>query len=83
MDVLSTLEKKIEDLIGLIKRQKEENSRLNSENIDLQDRIRQLEGSLLKEAKQVERDLKQERETTRQAVDELIKSIDELIESGG
>ncbi len=45
--------------------------------------MRQLEGSLLKEAKQVEHELTQERETTKQAVDDLIKSIDDLIESGG
>ena len=72
-----------ENLITLIKYQKEENSKLSKENVELKDQVRQLEGSLLKEAKQVEQELTQERETTRQAVDDLIKSIDDLIESGG
>jgi hypothetical protein len=83
MEMLSALEKKVENLITLIRHQKEENSRLKAENQGLGDQIRQLEGSLLKEAKQVEQELTDERETTRQAVDDLIKSIDELIESGG
>lgn len=83
MEALSALEKKIEDLIVLVKRQKEENSRLKAERQELDDKVRQLEGSLLKEAKQVERELTEERETTRQAVDDLIKSIDELIATGG
>ena len=83
MEMLSALEKKVENLITLIRHQKEENSRLNAKNQELTDQVRQLEGSLLKEAKQVEQELTDERETTRQAVDDLIKSIDELIESGG
>lgn len=83
MEVLSALEKKIETLIVLIKQQKEENSRLRAENQDLSDKVSQLQGSLLKEAKQVEKELTVERETTRRAVDDLLKSIDELMQSGG
>lgn len=83
MEMLSALEKKVENLITLIKRLKDESSRLSKENHELREQVRQLEGSLLKEAKQVEQELTEERETTRQAVDNLIKSIDELIESGG
>lgn len=83
MEMLSALEKKVENLIALIKRQKEESSRLNAENQELKDQVRKLEGSLLKEAKQVEKELTEEREATRQVVDDLIRSIDELIESGG
>ncbi len=83
MEVLSALERKIETLIALIKQQKEENSRLRAENQDLIDKVSQLQGSLLKEAKQVEKELTVERETTRRAVDDLIKSIDDLMQSGG
>lgn len=83
MEMLSALEKKVENLITLIKRLKDEGSRLGQENQELREQVRQLEGSLLKEAKQVEIELTEERETTRQAVDDLIKSIDDLIESGG
>lgn len=83
MEVLSALERKIETLIALIKQQKEENSRLRAENQDLTDKVSQLQGSLLKEAKQVEKELTVEREATRRAVDDLIKSIDELVQTGG
>ncbi|MFT6765338.1 MAG: regulator of replication initiation timing [Alteromonas naphthalenivorans] len=83
MEMLSALEQKVENLITLIRHLKEENLSLGSKNHELRDQVRQLEGSLLKEAKQVEKELTQERETTKQAVDNLIKSIDELIESGG
>ena len=83
MEMLSALEKKVENLITLIKRLKDEGSQLSKENQELREQVRQLEGSLLKEAKQVELELTEERETTKQAVDNLIKSIDDLIESGG
>lgn len=83
MEVLSALEKKVESLILLIKRLKEENLRLGNDNQGLREQVRQLEGSLLKEAKQVEKELTEERKVTQRAVDDLIKSIDELIESGG
>ena len=83
MEMLSTLEKKIESLITIIKKQKDETSQLKLKNAHLVDQVRQLESSLLKEAKQVEQELTKERETTRQAVDDLIKSIDDLIEVEG
>lgn len=83
MEMLSALEKKVENLITLIKRLKDEGSKLGKENQELREQVRQLEGSLLKEAKQVELELTEERETTKQVVDDLIKSIDDLIESGG
>jgi predicted RNase H-like nuclease (RuvC/YqgF family) len=83
MEMLSALEKKVENLITLIRHLKDENINLGKDNQELKDQVRQLEGSLLKEAKQVEHELTQERETTKQAVDDLIKSIDDLIESGG
>lgn len=89
MEMLSALEKKIESLILLIKQQKQENEKLLQENNlllakkeELENQVRQLEGSLLKEAKQVEKELTQEREATRQVVDDLIKSIDSLISAG-
>lgn len=82
MEILSALEQKIENLVGLIKRQKEEISILTLENQELKSRIGQLEAALLNETSKAEQDLKDERNSARQAVDELIKSIDELIEGG-
>ncbi len=82
MEVLSALEKKIELLVDYIKRLKEENAQLKTESQGLRDHIAQLEGSLLKENKQLEASLAKERALAQHAVDELIKNIDELIESG-
>lgn len=82
MEVLSALEKKIELLVDYIKRLKENNAQLKSESQQLRDHITQLEGSLLKENKQLEHALNKERSMAQRAVDELIKNIDELIESG-
>ncbi len=82
MEVLSALEKKIELLVDYIKRLKEDNAQLKSESQQLRDHITQLEGSLLKENKQLEHALNKERSMAQRAVDELIKNIDELIESG-
>lgn len=82
MEVLSALEKKIELLVDYIKRLKEENAQLKSESQQLRDHVTQLEGSLLKENKQLEYALNKERSMAQRAVDELIKNIDELIESG-
>lgn len=82
MEVLSALEKKIELLVDYIKRLKEENAQLKTESQGLRDHVAQLEGSLLKENKQLEASLSKERALAQRAVDELIKNIDELIESG-
>ena len=82
MEILSALEKKIELLVDYIKRLKEENAQLKTESQELRDHITQLEGSLLKENKQLETALHKERSLAQKAVDELIKNIDELIESG-
>lgn len=82
MEILSALEKKIELLVDYIKRLKEENAQLKTESQELRDHITQLEGSLLKENKQLETALHQERSLAQKAVDDLIKNIDELIESG-
>ena len=83
MEMLRALEQKIESLVELIKRQKEEAAKLVDENRELSSRISQLESALLHEAKKVELELKEERSATRQVVDELIKNIDDLIENGG
>jgi len=83
MEILHALEQKIESLVELIKREKEEAAKLSGENRELLSRINQLESALLHEAKKVELELKEERSATRQVVDELIKNIDDLIENGG
>ncbi len=83
MEMLRALEQKIESLVELIKRQKEETINLVDENRELSSRINQLESALLHEAKKVELELKEERSATRQVVDEIIKNIDDLIENGG
>ncbi len=82
MEILNALEKKIELLVDYIKRLKEENAQLRTESQELRDNIAQLEGSLLKENKQLENALNRERSLAQKAVDDLIKNIDDLIESG-
>ena len=82
MEILSALEQKIESLVGLIKRQKEELSCLTLENQELKSRVSQLETALLNETTKSEQELKNERSCARQAVDDLIKNIDALIDGG-
>lgn len=77
MEALSILEKKVSDLVELIKKLKEENAKLAEENLLLQEKIEALETSML----QGKEDDQQEKELAKAAIDSLIKSIDCLVES--
>ncbi len=77
--MIAALEKKIENLLGLVRKLKEENLSLKDENFLLKERIVLLEDSLLKDNKQFEQKLS----VTEQAVNDLLKSIDEIIENEG
>ena len=69
MKALGVLEKRVSDLLELIKRLKSENSKLKA-------MINSFEASMLKS----KQELDQEKELTKVAVDGLIKSIDSLVE---
>jgi len=78
MEKLGILEQKIESLIVLVKELKEENRCLATDRSSLKEKVTQLEGSLLKESEK----LREENETVRKTVDDLISDIDSLIEAG-
>lgn len=72
MEVLNVLEKKIANLIELIKELRLENSTLVENNLQLKDQIEKLQASLLERPEEIA--------LTKAAVDDLIKNIDFLIE---
>ena len=72
MEVLNVLEKKIANLIELIKELRLENSTLVENNVQLKDQIEKLQASLLERPEEIA--------LTKAAVDDLIKNIDFLIE---
>ncbi len=74
MEALSLLEKKISDLLELIKKLKTENSDLKEDNKKLNEKIDSLETVILKDKEELE----QEKELTKLVVDGLISSIDSL-----
>lgn len=75
-EVLSVLEKKIASLVELIKDLKTENARLVEEHAQLQTQNKSLQQALQEDSRRV----KQEKDVTRQVVDDLIKCIDSLVE---
>jgi hypothetical protein len=77
VDALSSLEKKVMDLLDSSRRLKSENIELAAKNQSLHEKIEALEMSMLKEKD----DLDQEKEITKMVVDGLLKSIDSLVES--
>ncbi len=79
LENLNLLEKKIAQLIELVKTEKALNAKLAEENSALNAQLEMVESSLLKEAKSIE-ELNQEREMTKLVVDELIGSIDRLVQ---
>ncbi len=79
LEQLQLLEKKVTQLIELVRDEKALNSQLVEEKNSLSARLDSLENSLLKETKSME-ELHQERMLTKVAVDELISSIDRLVE---
>lgn len=87
MEVLRVLEEKIAQLIeskkldrDLIERLKSENELLHQENVRLTGEIDRLENDALAMMTETTQELKQEREVTKIAVDELIHNIDALLD---
>lgn len=78
MEMLGVLEKKIENILGLVKELREVNTRLESDNSALRYKVSQLESSLLNESEK----LHEEYASARKTVDDLIADIDSLIEAG-
>lgn len=76
MKALSVLENKVSDLLELVQKLKEENSKLMLDNEKLSSTIEDFEASML----QTKQELNQEKELTKVAIDGLIKSIDSLVE---
>lgn len=76
MKALGILEKRVSDLLELIKKLKDENALLSLENKNLNSTIESFEVSMLRS----KQELDQEKELTKVAVDGLIKSIDSLVE---
>ena len=88
MEMLSVLEKKIQDLIIVVKNLQEENqvlcnqkSALEAQVASLGEQVFRLEESLLKETESFQV-LCQENSSAQQVVDELIANIDSLIQDG-
>ena len=79
MELLGTLEKKIELLVILAKDLKEEKERLLSEAIEFKSRIDHLEQSLLQKSEDF-KEWDREKDSVKKTVDELISDIDLLIE---
>ena len=77
MEVLGILEEKIRGLVAQIKELRAENVKLVEAKRELEEKLEALEGSILKDSKNLE-DLNQEKALTKMAVDDLIKSIDVL-----
>ena len=76
MEMLGVLEKKIESLVELLKELKSENSCLEDDNFSLREKVTQLETSLLHASEKS----KEEINSTKKIVDNLIAGIDSLIE---
>lgn len=80
LENLPVLEKKIAQLIDIVKAEKALNVQLTEQNAALTAQLRMIENSLLKDARNIE-ELNQEREMTKLVVDELIGSIDRLMQA--
>ena len=78
--MLDVLENKIASLVELIKKYKEENTQLAEEKAELAAKVKNMESSLLDDSQQV-RQLSEEKEETKSAVDDLINVIDSLVET--
>jgi len=76
VEVLGLLEKKVADLVGMIKELKSLNADLHEENKQLKEKVDALETIILKDKDELD----QEKELTKLVVDGLIKSIDTIVE---
>lgn len=79
LEVLSVLEKKIANVLALLKEEKNLNAQLIKEREELISRLESAENSLLQESQSIDQ-LNQERFLTKEVVDELIRNIDRLVE---
>ncbi len=80
MELLKSLEKKIGDLVALLKKMQSENEVLAKENGDLKDQVVQLQISLLEREESLkERDA--QKESAGQVVDSLIRDINSLMKN--
>lgn len=77
---LNVLERKLSQLIEVVRQLKEDNDVLEREKLDLEIKLEKLEDELLRDSQGLE-ELNQERALTKQVVDDLIKSIDSLVKS--
>ena len=75
MELLGALEKKIENLVALVKDLRLEKSSLEAENIGLQQKVQKLEASLLKNHEVINKD----KASAQKMVDALIADIDKLL----
>ena len=80
MELLSALDKKIGNLIELIKELRSQKEQLLKEKVVLDEKVTLLENSLLEKNDNVIKELEEERASTRKVIDELISDIDSLIE---
>lgn len=75
MELLGTLEKKIENLVTLVKDLRLAKSSLEAENAALQQKTQKLEASLLKNHEVINKD----KASAQKLVDALIADIDKLL----
>ena len=80
MELLSALDKKIGNLIELIKELRSQKEQLFKEKVVLDEKVTLLENSLLEKNDNVIKEWEEERASTRKVIDELISDIDSLIE---
>jgi len=78
LENLNVLEKKIAQLIDIVKAEKALSAQLAEQNAHLSAQLHLVQNSLMKDAHNIE-ELHQEREMTKLVVDELIGSIDRLV----
>lgn len=80
MEALTILEKKITDLITLIKQLKAENAKLAQKNVRLTNELKTLKKTVSDGTQSIEK-LNQEYTVAKVAMGDLIKSIDLLVEN--
>ena len=80
MELLSALDKKIGNLIELIKELRSQKEQLLKEKVVLDEKVTLLENYLLEKNDNVIKEWEEERASTRKVIDELISDIDSLIE---
>lgn len=80
MEILKKLEEKIANLVDLVKDIKTENAKLAEENAQLTAKLELLEHNIDSDVKRIDK-LKEEKESTKLIVNDLIKNIELLVEN--